>query len=78
MSVRLEIQGFKECLIPLSLAENDQDVNRFADKVSGPIPGLPRMDPNRVVRARLCFLSRLLTILTLPYKRSMVLSQLRS
>ena len=30
-----------------------QDVNLFAERIagSGPIPGLPRMDPNRVVRA---------------------------
>lgn len=37
--------------VVLQLKGDGQDVNLFAERVKGrPIPGLPPMDPNRVVR----------------------------
>lgn len=37
--------------VVLQLKGDDQDVNLFSERVKGrPIPGMPRLDPNRIVR----------------------------
>ena len=45
--------------VVLPLKGDDQDVNLFSERVKGmPIPGLPHLDPNRIVRIKLslCFI----------------------
>lgn len=38
--------------VVLALKGADTDVNLFSERIrGGPVPGLPRMDPNRVVRS---------------------------
>lgn len=38
--------------VVLALKGADTDVNLFSERIKGPpVPGLPRMDPNRVVRS---------------------------